>query len=536
MLKKILAEHGVESKEKSPVKLMNQLVHILTHSDSVENIDQSMTPEEKEVIHYFVVHRPGQLLSLRSLNQRAGSLDRDTFEKGLLLLQRKGILFRLRKSYGDIGYVMPHDLFQIWHQRLLTQKLATIRSKKFFAHPVEKEQLHHLDERLFSLLSFIYRNPISLTKNGILPQPISKQLSEKLSVTNEEHFRYFPIQQSNEEEPKTIHFLLQLAKELQLIENNNQTLQGNQRIKEWVTMQQPERRRHLEAMVRKSFQSSDLFINHIFHSLFTLPREEWISIQELVSHLSEQLKRPVNPEFYTRIEQEILIPLSELGSISYTGEPQKEAYVKMRKCAEEEIEQFYVQPNFEVLVPRQCLYSLRLELEQFATLVQQDQLFLYRISQESVMKGLELGKSITEILQFLEQYSAIPLHESMKATLVDWADRFGALQFYDLRILKCKNVEIANHLKETSEFREWIVGQLDSQHVIVRKDKPLEQVIRQLEQVGYFPSRRIRTDEDILNSEILIGIKNDEVDEEEEINNEFILFQHPEYEVIVELE
>ncbi|WP_339061628.1 hypothetical protein [Tepidibacillus marianensis] len=121
-LKSILSEHGVETNEKSPVKLMDQLAKLLCDLHYLQNLYKTMSTEEKGVLQHFIIHRPGQLLSIRTLNHHTGLISRGQFEKGLLLLHRKGILFRLRKSYGDMGYVIPHDVFQVWHQVLISKK------------------------------------------------------------------------------------------------------------------------------------------------------------------------------------------------------------------------------------------------------------------------------------------------------------------------------------------------------------------------------------------------------------------------------
>ncbi|WP_339061630.1 helicase-associated domain-containing protein [Tepidibacillus marianensis] len=307
----------------------------------------------------------------------------------------------------------------------------------------------------------------------------------------------------------------------------------NSRLIDWTSIPPAERRDYLEDIIRKSFESTDLLINHIFHSLFVLPREAWFRIQDIADLLSEQLNRAIDREFFYRIEQEIIKPLSMLGIMNYTGDWQTEIFFKMKERLEEEINQFYVQPNFEILVPCQCSHSIRLELGHFATLEQRDQMYLYRITQESVMKGLEMGKKTEEILCFLEQYSAIPLHENMKITINDWATRFGAIQFYDVRIVKCRNEEIANHLKQQTRLEDWIIGEIDSLHLIVRKEKRFEQAIRQLEQLGYTPTRNIMTEKDF---SIFDEVRDGRNNEQGELEAEFILFKHPDYELVVDLE
>jgi len=529
-LRKILNEHGVNTKARSPLQLLDLLLERLLDREYLQNFFETMSKEEQGVLHYFIIHRPCQLFSLRSL-QQSGSMSRDHFEKGLYLLQRKGMLFKLRRSYGEIGYGIPYDLFQRCHQVLLGKYMHQCEAKKLAVEPIENEYHHNIDEDFFTFLTLLYYGPFTLTKTGSIPQQTVKQWSK--SFTHENYLEFFPIQIKNGEQHKKVSLFLHVGNELGLIDINNNTLQLNSRLNEWISASRNDRIRYLESVIQKSFQSTDLLVNHVFHSLFSLPKEVWFQVQELVAVLAEQLNRPIDREFFYRIEQEIIKPLSILGILNFTGDWQSKMLLKMNEIDQEEYNQIYVQSNFEVLVPRQCSLSIRLELEQFASLEQQDEMYLYRITQDSILNGLEKGKKIEDILHFLIQYSAIPIHPSLEATLKNWANRYEAIQFYDVRILKCQNEDIANHLKEQIELQGLFIGEIDPVHLLVRKDKSFHQGLLQIKKLGYFPSENIKTEKDFI-----ITNKSQEVigSDEEEIETDFILYKHSEYEIMIEME
>ncbi|TCS78239.1 helicase-associated domain-containing protein [Tepidibacillus fermentans] len=530
-LKKMLNKHGIKTNEKYPNKLLNHLLVRLLDINYLKQLYQELSLEEKEVVDFMIIHRPNQLFSYRSLNKRFDAIHRDQFERGIQKLRAKGILFQLRQNYGDIAFTIPHDLFQLLHQVIFAKGLNRL-STNVKVVGFSKEEDKNIDEEFYQFLTGLYFLASSEEENGKLNKQQMNKLLKRLHL-DERKIEYFPIQYDIEEFPKSISLFVYFAKGLGLIHLEQKQFRIIQRMKDWLLLSPFERYEYLEGMIRGSFQSTDLFINHFFHRLFSLPKGKWYQADQLVQELSKELNRPIDESFYVRIELEILKPLAELGILTYTGDWKKELFIKLKKPNDEEIDQFYVQSNFEVLVPSNLRYSIRIELEHFADLEKRDQLSLYRITQGSLFRGLEKGKKIEQILDFLDQYSAIPLHESMKITINQWANRYGAIQFYDLRILKCQSEEIANHLKQQEVLQDWIIGEIDSFHLIVRKEKRFEQAVRQLEQLGYIPTRNIMTEKDFL------IVKEEQEGQEnvlEEMETEFILFKHPDYELVVEIE
>ncbi|NWJ95778.1 MAG: helicase-associated domain-containing protein [Chloroflexi bacterium] len=87
-----------------------------------------------------------------------------------------------------------------------------------------------------------------------------------------------------------------------------------------------------------------------------------------------------------------------------------------------------VQPNFEVLVlePLQHMRELH-QLDRFATQESFGEVARYRLSKESLLKGLRVGLNGIEILAFLTEYSRVPLSQNLIASIQDWSNSFERL-------------------------------------------------------------------------------------------------------------
>ena len=83
-------------------------------------------------------------------------------------------------------------------------------------------------------------------------------------------------------------------------------------------------------------------------------------------------------------------------------------------------QRWFVQPNFEWLIPFNFPLDLRWKAAQFADLVQTDRLCTYVLSGDFVKRGLAKGWTAEDIVQFLKRYSAVPLPQNVVASIRQW--------------------------------------------------------------------------------------------------------------------
>jgi hypothetical protein len=84
-----------------------------------------------------------------------------------------------------------------------------------------------------------------------------------------------------------------------------------------------------------------------------------------------------------------------------------------------------VQPNFDVVVyAPEDRVELLYHIDRFAERVSVDRMAIYRLTNESVCAGLQLGLRIDDVLDLLEGSARTPLPQNVTFTLRDWARRF----------------------------------------------------------------------------------------------------------------
>lgn len=151
---------------------------------------------------------------------------------------------------------------------------------------------------------------------------------------------------------------------------------------------------------------------------------------------------------------------------------------------------FWVQPNFEILVPPQTKPELRWQLEMVADPVKVDQTFTYALSRESALAFFDRGGKAQDMLTFLEGHSKNPLPQNVLFTIREWDALYGRISFWDVFLLKCDTVELAEEITANSKLKTFIHGRFDQTHLVISR-KQYDSLLEALQKQGYFPKKGI---------------------------------------------
>lgn len=144
----------------------------------------------------------------------------------------------------------------------------------------------------------------------------------------------------------------------------------------------------------------------------------------------------------------------------------------------------YVQPNFEILLPRSASWAVRWDLGQFALLEQQDQMLKYRLDKTYLMNALKRGLPAEKVLNLLTKLSPYPLPENLVLTIQQWVESFGQVTFVKLSLLECTTPEQAVSIASARRYKEYVFGLYSPTAVIVRDPEKLRKL---LEKHGIYP-------------------------------------------------
>ncbi len=152
-----------------------------------------------------------------------------------------------------------------------------------------------------------------------------------------------------------------------------------------------------------------------------------------------------------------------------------------------------VQPNFEILLfsPQTPVLWVLLK---FANLKQLDQVSLYTLSRDSVLRGLESSLKLNDIIDWLQRHSPQPLPQNLLISLTDWSKGFRRVMIEKTTVLEVEDPAVLDELLSSKQYAEYFVRRLSPTAAIVnlpdgvvnRRSNPLKTFKTKLKAGGYF--------------------------------------------------
>jgi hypothetical protein len=181
------------------------------------------------------------------------------------------------------------------------------------------------------------------------------------------------------------------------------------------------------------------------------------------------------------------LQVTEVGHAILTGQP-AEDHIPEPKLV--------VQPNFEVTVLG-AEAAMIWQLLKFTYPARYDQAALYSITKESVLRGLELGMSVEEMLGVLRQYSARDIPQNVAYSMADWARLFKPARLERVVLLETEDPDTLDAILASKILCRYPIRRIASNLAAIQlqgsnggKDHTLEHLVRRLRREGFFTSLR----------------------------------------------
>ncbi len=155
-----------------------------------------------------------------------------------------------------------------------------------------------------------------------------------------------------------------------------------------------------------------------------------------------------------------------------------------------------VQPNFEVTV-LSASAPMVWQLLKFADPVRYDQAALYTITRDSVLKGVEMGMSVEEMLKVLRDYSAREIPQNVAYSMADWARLFKPARLERVVLLETEDPDTLEAILSCKIFCRYPYRRIGQNLATIQipaasgsKEDPLHHLVRRLRKEGFFASLR----------------------------------------------
>ncbi|WP_225999601.1 helicase-associated domain-containing protein [Paenibacillus sp. BJ-4] len=465
---------------------------------------KELTSDELLVLKRCLIRHAGQPMKEEEpLQLTRGVLSGAETRLALHGLRARGWMEAVTKSWGErILYIPAHRLPDLYDM-LLEQNTMNVMHTDY---PVTvHEAMTGLEAELLHALSRIAVQGVPLTAKGTIHKRSLQKLNELTPFHPEDlvglglqyaHSDLYPVQTA-------IMMDLLLSLGLLVREAVSFCIQETE-LAAWIHLSAWQMRKHIFNTLMERYGKAEASMQHLRYMLCAVSQyagaEGWLPVKSLLqwmlqvglisqerlngagSQTSAPLEFAVAPVSSEGFEDEIKgwlkaltafgmgdWGLNALGELCFRWNISPLDMLRLYKHEDKEEvghrEQgtFYIQPDFEILVPPDVAYDVRWRLECCCERVTGDRMAVYRITRESVTEAIELGMEAQAIFALLDKYSRTGIPDHVRVALEQWAGDVGRTAFATVTLLRCGTHEDADTVARHPGLEELLerIGERD---------------------------------------------------------------------------
>ncbi|MFD2612903.1 helicase-associated domain-containing protein [Paenibacillus gansuensis] len=497
----------------------SRLAETLSDQEWIYKSYRSLSDRERSALAFIMLAAGSapfewQLLEQKLKTVAAAGRERNVplspaaLKTALIQFRRKGLLFTFRKTWGEHVYTFSSDTFSLWLHAALPDMVPAHKSGVPDTEVlIIREAGRGLAQEVFQLLTFTANHGLPLTQKGTIHKRLLQKAEEQIRI--DPHIVSGLSFQYAHQDAYPPHFAVVLDRALRLgllVHEQDRIALVPDRIAAWVKRAVP----HLQASLYRGFadvyRPAEVWKQLAGAALERLTAGEWYAVRPIIKALDRL--GVLDQDSIGRAEEEWaagwLKPLAELGWADLGEHPDqglmfrwsfqvlREAAIQDADAMPELIQtaQIFVQPDFEVIVPPTVSFAVRWELECFCDPAKFDQVMVYRLSRESVFRGLEHGRTLTELISSLEKWAKYGIPGNISSALNEWGQQYGRVSFADVVLLRCRDEQTAAELAVHPGAKAYLISSIGKQDYIVQKDK-LGELYAILDKAGYHPRKRV---------------------------------------------
>ncbi len=451
-----------------------------------ESYLKELNRDEKAVVHWMALERGEVGLSFRDLRGNDLPLRPVPFRVALTRLRQRGVVYAVRQKWGETFYIIPGDIREAWLKSVLTDATAPAENVEVTAL-APPGSVHDL----FHLMVMIDRDGLPLTEKGDVRRRAAQKMDVELETEGEAFADARWINRNGG--PTGFHIVFQIAEWCGLLtaETGRWALK-RQALDTWLTMSYKGAAAYVYQQVKRALLQENPRLAAVLW--WMEQQSEWVSVRDMALMWLQKTEKPERnwKALADAWMKTCLRPFHSLGWIDWgeclSGTAWRWSVFSPFVEGKDAVEQrWFVQPNFEWLIPFNFPLDLRWKAAQFADLVQTDRLCTYVLSGDSVKRGLAKGWTAEDIVQFLKRYSAVPLPQNVVASIRQWEKNLiGPVRLERVLLMSCEDEHIARQLSTDPSIGPSFRRRLGGRHFVV-DEQSAGRLVRQLEAAGYPP-------------------------------------------------
>ncbi|PTX58299.1 XPB/Ssl2-like helicase family protein [Melghirimyces profundicolus] len=397
--------------------------------DEVEKdgFEGRLHPWERVALEFLVFTQGDRPIPEGETSGRPSVLSPSRFRTALVLLRRRGLLFRLRNR--PAGWLL-------WCPREVRRAYSRSRIGEA---PKEREVPEEIEDAdpargiwnpLFQFAVQLEREGIPLTREGNVPLTVERKLAVELNMDEES---FSESRWERETGSPAVRLAAGFTKRLGILQKEGgRWVPRSNRLHRWLCLAWDARIEELFCLTRDFLLEDRPRWDGLWWQMERC-QGGWFRFRETcLGWLALSGGAGKLPFFAEEVERRWLRPLQAMGWVE-RAKHRGETFWRWLPWAPPVGGDFpemkgYVKPDFEILVPPFLPLHRRFLLALFADCMGEDQYITYELNADSVRRGAEKGISPEEMLQLLEEISGYPAPENVAVTLRRWAGDLPVLE------------------------------------------------------------------------------------------------------------
>lgn len=145
-----------------------------------------------------------------------------------------------------------------------------------------------------------------------------------------------------------------------------------------------------------------------------------------------------------------------------------------------------VQPDFTILVPASGSLYDRFQLERVAAWQSSGENYVYRLTRESLARGLRQGIKIEMVLAFLKRVSGGKVPRNVVLALRNWEKRRGQIRLRQALLLQVEDGTTMEELNAMPQVRAYLQEIISPQVALIAREDWVK-LVEELRKLGYSP-------------------------------------------------
>ena len=421
-------------------------------------------------------------------------------------LINRGIIYIAYSDEEENTYAIPIDLaealLEIIGQDLL-EKLSVFSSEplrtRFDGLAIIRD--------IFTFLAFLKRDNVKLTQEYVIFKRTQLRILDSFELPER------PLEDTDKEReegyyPPRFDFIYRFCSAKGLTEVEGNYLRITDAVEEWLEKPDFFKIKELFQFWQDHYMTSSAEAQLLLRLLLLIPPRQWLttkSVEQVFTVLMPQHKwfrqssKFRDPNFLNVLlyiggveqsfhqeadEDDFGIRISRLGTAILVND--------ISLFPKQVEKNFGIKSNFEVYASKDLDPSVRWELGKIAELIRVNDEVVYKLSRQSVYHTLQEGKSVDDIMTFLDNHAERPIPENVRETIVEWTSTYGRISFIDALMLRCDTPALAKELRESKKLSKFLVEQIAPTYFIIQR-KDHDKLVEVLEEEDYMPKPEIET-------------------------------------------